>query len=181
LLKGETNMASNPESSPSSSGLVSPLSSRSGTGQAAQTGYPVIGGISCDRGEQSAYHIHVLLAIYINGQQVMVPGQIGIAPDGSCIYWLHTHDNSGIVHIEAPATVAVSIVHFLAIWAQQFSNLGFPQELFQPGWYAYVNGQAVANIGAIALQDRTVIALVYQSPNVSPVTSFGSTAPWHPQ
>jgi hypothetical protein len=76
------------------------------------------------------------------------------------------------VHIEAPANVAVSIVNFLDIWAQQFSFLGFPQELYQPGWYAYVNGQAVDNIAALALQDQYVIALVYNSPNAAPVASF---------
>jgi hypothetical protein len=165
-------MATNPAGSPSSTGLVSTQARPSVAGTAAQVGYPDIDGIRCDQLEQSAYHIHVLLAIYINGSQRQVPGQIGIAPDGSCLYWMHTHDASGIVHIEAPATVAVSIVNFLDIWAQQFSFLGFPQELYQPGWYAYVNGQAVDNIAQIPLQDHYVIALVYNSPTAAPAASF---------
>lgn len=175
-------MATNSAGSPSSAGLVSALASPSGAGQAAQVGYPDVDGIRCDQLEQSAYHIHVLLAIYINGTQRQVPGQIGIPADGSCLYWMHTHDATGIVHIEAPANVAVSIVNFLDIWAQQFSFLGFPQELYQPGWYAFVNGQAVDNIAALPLQDRYVIALVYNSPNAAPAASFDwSGAVSHPE
>jgi hypothetical protein len=88
-------MSTHQVGTPSSAGLVSALSSASGAGQAAQAGYPDIDGIRCDQGEQSAYHIHVLLAIYINGTQRQIPGQIGIPADGSCIYWLHTHDATG--------------------------------------------------------------------------------------
>ncbi len=175
-------MSTHQAGTPSSTGLVSTLSSVSGTGQAAQAGYPDIDGIRCDQGEQSAYHIHVLLAVYIDGTQRQVSGQIGIPADGSCIYWMHTHDVSGIVHIEAPGSVAVSIVNFLDIWAQQFSFLGFPQELYQPGWYAFVNGQAVDNIASLPLQDQYVIALVYNSPNAAPAASFDwSSGASHPE
>jgi hypothetical protein len=175
-------MATHQEGPASSAGLVSALSSASGAGQAALAGYPDVDGIRCDQGEQSAYHIHVLLAIYINGTQRQVPGQIGIPADGSCLYWMHTHDASGIVHIEAPGSVALSIVNFLDIWAQQFPFLGFPQELYQPGWYAFVNGQAVANIAALPLQDQYVIALAYNSPNAAPAASFDwSGGVPHPQ
>ncbi len=38
---------------------------------------------------------------FINGQRYTVPSQIGIIPE-RCIYWLHTHDDSGIIHIESP-------------------------------------------------------------------------------
>ena len=31
-----------------------------------------------------------------------VPADIGIPQSANCLYWVHTHDNSGIIHIESP-------------------------------------------------------------------------------
>ncbi len=73
------------------------------------TAYPPVDGISCDQGEHSDYHIHVHVTMYINDQSVTIPAHVGIAPDGSCIYWLHTHDTSGIIHVEAPSSFDVTL------------------------------------------------------------------------
>jgi hypothetical protein len=48
------------------------------------------------------FHIHTHLDIFINGNHYTVPSQIGIKPDDRCLYWLHTHDDNGVIHIEAP-------------------------------------------------------------------------------
>ena len=60
------------------------------------TTYPPINGVSCDAG-QNAYRIHTHLTIYINAKRVTIPKNIGIASDGSCIYWMHTNTNDGII------------------------------------------------------------------------------------
>jgi len=59
-----------------------------------------IDGIGCNPMEQAVFHIHAHLDIIINGAYFLVPSQVGIP--SNCFYWLHTHDESGIVHIEAP-------------------------------------------------------------------------------
>jgi hypothetical protein len=63
-----------------------------------------IDGISCGAQEYATLHVHAHLALFYNGKQMQVPQYIGIAPDlsGGCLYWIHTHDPSGIIHIEAP-------------------------------------------------------------------------------
>src|SRR3972149_483421 len=61
---------------------------------------PAIAGITCER-ERLDFHIHVRLSIFVNGQRREVPEGLGIR-DG-CLYWLHTHDASGLIHIEAPS------------------------------------------------------------------------------
>src|SRR5690242_12737936 len=73
-----------------------------------------VDGITCDNSEQLLFHIHAHLAVYADGQQELLPAGIGIGPPlqydqsgnfvlgGSCFSWLHTHDQSGIVHIESP-------------------------------------------------------------------------------
>src|SRR5579859_2509976 len=55
----------------------------------ANASYPAVNGVTCDSSEQLVYHVHAHLSMYINGQPVALPQQIGIAPDGSCFYWLH--------------------------------------------------------------------------------------------
>jgi len=63
---------------------------------------PSKGNVRCDTNEQLAYHIHAHLSI-LNGDQgeVSVPANIGIRD--ACLYWLHTHDDTGVIHIEAPS------------------------------------------------------------------------------
>ena len=63
-----------------------------------------IDGIACGAQEYATLHVHTHLAIYFNGKQMQVPEFIGFAPNlaGGCLYWIHTHDASGIIHIEAP-------------------------------------------------------------------------------
>ena len=80
-----------------------------------------IDGIQCNASEQLVFHNHAHLDIYMNGQPYTVPSQIGIVP-GNCIYWLHTHDDSGIIHIESPVTRNFTLGQFFDIWKAKFNN-----------------------------------------------------------
>jgi len=71
----------------------------------AQGGHgQTVDGIGCGAQEYATLHVHTHLAIFNNGKQVQVPQYIGFAPSlaGGCLYWIHTHDASGIIHLEAP-------------------------------------------------------------------------------
>jgi hypothetical protein len=131
--------------------------------------YPPVDNVYCDTLEQTASHYHVLLSIYINGKSVPVASQVGIAPDVSCYYWLHTHDSSGIVHIEAPANRTF-------IWGQRFSTLQYPAQLDQPGgpgWQIYVDGKLVGgDFHNIVLKSHEFITIAYNTPNVKPITTY---------
>jgi hypothetical protein len=63
-----------------------------------------VDGIGCGAQEYATLHVHTHLALYYNGKQMQVPQYIGFAPSlaGGCLYWIHTHDASGIIHLEAP-------------------------------------------------------------------------------
>ena len=135
--------------------------------------YPPVDNIYCDQQEQTAFHIHAHLSMYINGQQVPLPKNVSIAPDSSCLYWLHTHDTSGVIHIEAPAGRAFTLGNFLDIWSGEFSQLNYPSQLDLSGWKAYVNGKPFAgDFHTIPLQAHTLITLAYQSPGVKPDTTY---------
>lgn len=82
-----------------------------------------INGIKCDRTEHLQFHNHTLLVINNHSETITVPGGIGIIPD-KCLFWLHTHDDSGIIHIESPINLTFTLDHFLQIW-DEFDDRSF--------------------------------------------------------
>jgi hypothetical protein len=148
------------------------------TEQVVNSAYPPVDGIYCDALEQTAYHIHAHLTIYINGKQVAIPQGIGIASDQSCLYWLHTHATNGVIHIEAPKKVSPTLGNFLDVWGQSFHQSGFQNELaLSAGWTVYVDGkQVTSNFNQLVLQPHQVITIAYNSPGITPDTSYN----WQP-
>jgi hypothetical protein len=98
---------------------------------AAADGRPV-DGISSSAEEQLAFHIHAHLQVYVDGQQRAIPAGVGIVPPlrvqatadgpfvdgGAGIYWLHTHDASGVIHIESPVQRRFTLGELFDIWGQ---------------------------------------------------------------
>lgn len=87
--------------------------------------------IKCETSEQAAYHIHAHLAIFVNGTAVPLQPGIGIpggkpvqgfASGGKCLYWLHTHDASGVIHIESPVQRTYTLGQFFDIWGRPVSS-----------------------------------------------------------
>jgi hypothetical protein len=75
-----------------------------------------INGIVCANSEN--YHVHSHLAIFRNGEMMGIPAAIGLT---GCTYELHTHDWSGILHVEAPAAKRFTLGQFFAVWGQPLS------------------------------------------------------------
>jgi len=144
------------------------------TEQVVNPAYPPVDRIYCDTLEQTAYHIHAHLTIYINGKQVAIPQNIGIASDQSCFYWLHTHTSDGVIHIEFPRQGSPTLCNFLDIWGQEFSQLGFQNQLASSAdWTVYVDGKKVtSDFNHLNLQPHQVITIAYNSPGITPDTSF---------
>lgn len=154
-----------------------------GQAQANQT----IDGIQCQGSEQLAYHIHSHLAIYADGNQRPVNEGIGIAQPqqvqqtqqgpfvagGSCLYWLHTHDSSGIIHVESPKQQTYTLGDFFDIWGQTLS----PQQVGSAKGtvVAYVNGQQYSgNPRDIQLTNHAVIQLDVGQPTPPQPYTFPS-------
>jgi len=97
-------------------------------------GQPV-DGISCQTAEQLVYHIHAHLAVYTSGTLRAIPAGIGIVPPvlstptaggpivygGKCFYWLHSHTQDGIIHIESPTERVYTLGNYFDIWNQPLS------------------------------------------------------------
>ena len=149
------------------------------TSKAPNAAALTIDGIQCNNVEQLVFHNHVHLDIFINGQPFTIPSQIGILP-GKCFYWLHTHDESGTIHIESPIAKNYTIGQFFDIWK---NTVGNNNPIFSNNnnnitngqgntTIAYVNGNKV-NSGIdpknIKLNEHDEIAIVYgKSPSNIP-------------
>jgi len=126
-----------------------------------------IDGIQCNNVEQLVSHIHAHLDIFINGQPYTIPSQIGITD--KCFYWLHTHDESGIIHIESPVAKDYTIGQFFDIWNKKFSNTQILDNIVngKNTLNVYVNGNkenAGVNYRDIKLKAHDEIAVVYGKP-----------------
>jgi len=154
-----------PAAAPTAAGMGTPDTSGAATA-------PPVNGISCDRAESVLFHIHAHLAIYANGEPQKVPYGVGIGQPwhvaqsaegpfvdrGSCFYWLHTHTEDGIIHIESPVTRTFTLGDFFAIWGQPIGAdavAGAHGKVF-----AYVDGAPFeGDPAAIPLMDHEVIQL----------------------
>jgi len=86
--------------------------------------------------ESTAIHIHPWLRIVINGQNVTIPAAVGIenpsfetaggykvAVSGSCFEPLHTHDSSGIIHIESGTNSPFTLGDFFRVWQATYGTV----------------------------------------------------------
>ena len=150
--------------------------------QIVDPNYQPIDGVYCDTLEQLSYHIHAHLTIYIDGQNVPLVANTGIAPVGvtsnasvTCYYWLHTHDASGVIHIESPTTRLYPLSDFFDIWEKfSSSSSAFPTQLSSSaGWVIYVNGKQVnTDFNHLQLHAHDLITLAYNSPGIEPDTTY---------
>lgn len=87
-------------------------------------------GVLCRR-LTATFHIHVHLAVYVDGQPRPVPATIGLAGPTvrqtetgpmyfahTCYYDLHTHAQDGVIHVEAPTADDYTLGQFFALWHQ---------------------------------------------------------------
>jgi hypothetical protein len=68
------------------------------------------------REEGTALHIHAHLDVFVHGSRVVVPAGVGIDPDGRFISPLHTHDTTGVIHVESPVVRPFTLGQFLGVW-----------------------------------------------------------------
>jgi len=79
---------------------------------AAAAGLPLL-----DR-EMLAVHYHAHVDVIVRGLRVIVPANIGIDVPRRRITALHTHDTTGIVHIESAEDIPFTLGQFFTEWGQ---------------------------------------------------------------
>jgi len=145
------------------------------SGDAAQSG--PVDGITCDTSEQLLFHIHAHLAVYVDGCQKLIAAGVGIGPPltfdngfvvgGSCFSWLHTHDETGVIHIESPVQRTYTLGDFFDVWGEPLSatQVGPAKGTVT----AYLDGQRfTGDPRTIPLDAHAVVQLDVGAPLVAP-------------
>jgi hypothetical protein len=124
------------------------------------------GGLDCFASLSQAFHLHSHVAIFLNGTQLAVPHSVGlvdVAGPNECHYPIHTHDRSGMIHVENATSGTFTLGQLFAIWGQPLSSSdvaglsGMPVVV-----YVTDNGtvtQASGNLGDIELRSHRLITI----------------------
>ena len=121
--------------------------------------------------EGTRLHTHQHLDLYVLGRRVVVPAGVGIDGAGRFISPLHTHDTSGVIHVESPTVRRFTLGEFFGVWGVRLGPghlggyvAGHGREL-----RAYVNGERVAgDPGRIVLAPHQEIVLAFGTPRQLP-------------
>jgi len=128
-----------------------------------------VDGITCDTSMSNNYHVHAFIGLYVNGQEIAIPDAAGIVnPAGEspassdtdgwsnqeiyadCFYHIHTHDASGMIHLEDPdpsnAPITASLFttgNFFDVWGLSVAADHFGP--YQGAVTVYTSGQFARN------------------------------------
>jgi hypothetical protein len=117
--------------------------------------------------EGNVIHIHAHLDVNVDGQPVEVPAGIGIDRSGHGISPLHTHNATGVIHIESPVKRTFTLGEFFTEWDVSLSpdNVGGLHVGDGEALRIFVNGtQVTANPVAVIINAHDEIALIYGNP-----------------
>lgn len=169
-----------PEGIPVPSGPVLVSTSSMASGHA-------VDGISCVGSQQTAFHVHARLTVFVNGAPREIPLGIGITSrqierrhhglyvaSGGCYYWLHTHAADGVIHVESPVRRTYTLGDFFDVWGEPLG----PRQVGPAvgSVTAIYNGKRYdGNPRDIPITPQAQIQLDVGTPLVAPVTvSFPS-------
>ena len=114
-------------------------------------GFPPVG--------DESYHAHALLTVYVDGQQVPVPADLGYDQRGAHSS-LHTHTPDGVIHMEADDPYPYTLAHVMTTWGVKFdaTTLGGDTAAGDAKVHVYVNGEPAGPDAPLKDGDNVVVA-----------------------
>lgn len=108
-------------------------------------------------------HIHPELEIYDGDQKLAIPAEIGIDP--SCMKAVHTHDETGKIHLEYPEQHQFVLEDFFAVWGKPFNKNEILDKKANDTHTVTmtVNGQPNDQFEKLPLEDGQKIVIRYQA------------------
>jgi hypothetical protein len=119
---------------------------------------------------ETTFHIHAWLHIYDDGKAVTVPANIGIIAASGFLSPLHTHDTTGIIHMEADQEYDFTLGQFMNVWGVEFSDnqLGSLKSKGDQTLQVYLNGQLVKDPVNVVMHEHDNIVIGYGKPGSFP-------------
>ena len=121
-------------------------------------------GLPAQSSMSAVVHNHDLLQIYVNGSPVQVPALIGIDQTAGYLTSLHTHDASGIIHVESPEARSFTLGQFFDVWGVRLTStcIGGYCDSGSSTLRAFVNGSPfTGDPSTIPLTSHEDIVLAY--------------------
>ncbi len=113
-------------------------------------------------------HTHQHLDVFVNGKRVIVPAGIGIGK--GLISPLHTHDASGVIHVESTTVRSYSLAEFFAVWGVRLTKTCLAGECGEGKLHFFVDGKPATDPNRIVLTHHQEIAVAF-GPVPKPVPS----------
>jgi hypothetical protein len=121
--------------------------------------------------EGTVVHIHQHLDLYVDGRRQTIPALIGISTAERFFSPLHTHDTTGILHVESATASSFSLGQFFGVWGVQLTPTCIGSDCTGHGKVlrAWVDGKPVAaDPTRIVLASHQEIVLAYGTPAQMP-------------
>lgn len=167
-------------------------------------------GINCGLTSESqvtstSFHAHVFLGFIVNGTYVQIPAGLGMAPPGTmtngvilgpaaggCMYYIHTHDAAGIIHLENPTmsqttgdvATPYTLQNIFDIWGMGPGMAGFPSGnvIIYAGMPSGLDSNNNEEVTSYSLQSSTALTLnrhmaIWVLVNTDPTTPGFSLPP----
>jgi len=109
------------------------------------------------------FHIHALLHVYVDGLLSPVPKDVGINHVKGIEASLHTHDRTGIIHMEASHPHRFTLGDFFAVWGVKLgpAQVGGLTGLGGDRLHFFLNGKPLRDPAAHVLRDDDSIVIGY--------------------
>lgn len=96
-------------------------------------------------------HIHPVIKIFVDGKPEVIPGEIGLTDGERAV---HTHDDTGTIHVEAQDARQYTLGDFFSVWGKTIERPGYAVAMT-------VDGGASTEFGNLMLKDAQQIVLNY--------------------
>ena len=119
--------------------------------------------IAIPPGGSEKFHIHALLHIYVNGLLSPLAANIGLDPGKHLESSLHTHDHTGIIHMEAPHPFKFTLGDFFMVWGVKLgpAQVGGLKGLGGDHLHFFLNGRPLSDPAAHVLQNNDSVVIGY--------------------
>jgi hypothetical protein len=118
--------------------------------------------------DATTLHTHQHLDVFVNGKRVIVPAGIGIGK--GLLSPLHTHDASGVIHVESTTVRSYSLAEFFAVWGVRLTKTCLAGECGEGKLHFFVDGKPATDPNLIVLTHHQEIAVAF-GPVPKPVPS----------
>lgn len=115
--------------------------------------------LSCTTDMATQFHIHPTLTITLFGQRQEIQANIGVTT--LCMNAIHTHDASGVLHVESPVKKDFTLGDFFAVWKRPFTKEHILDTVLSSGQQVIVtvNGKEVATFDQTIMNDKDQIGI----------------------